>query len=539
MQVILLFLLSSFSYAQRDSGPVRCDPVEAEKQCFNLLCTNTPRRLIPSDRDELFSAIRTHDYELHPDIVKDFESLANLSESVKATTEKALSEGKHTAIAEDFLRSPIEGMRLMDSLFEGELKCVYQDGKCALISSDMENYSEGLKEAFRSLSESTYVFRQGVTMSMKDKKDHLLKALEKLSPTKDKNFIKEERKKISRMKREYEYALYAADAPWFNDYYKLVSAENAKYIPDLAQALKSKMEDMIKLDLSSDAAKARVYQSCRVASYVKTTVDQNVDPQKFQEQKKLIIQNFKTKFLPSLSKKSGKKLSEILEADPFVLIEHNQNFHPYSPNLSIHHENYVQPQNNFDIIRDLTLLNQGRSFRCNLGGLLVNDSFNFGTGHISVSKFVLANGYGDAMTHELGHWFSAQIKHKNVSWHSRQKIWKIRKCLRKNYPAEKAGSIYHLQHSGDRFRTEEDFADWFAAKAGLGENGLFCDLKKISMNLGGASLENSYLPKAGDSHSNYLFREISLRLNRGETLPQSCKDLIDSYPESQPQKCDF
>lgn len=539
MQIILLILLSSFSFAQNGSGPVQCDPVEAEKQCFNLLCTNTPKKIIPSDRNELFTAIQTHNYELHPDVVKDFDSLGSLSESIKASTEKALSEGKHIAIAEDFIKSPVEGMRLMDVLFEGELKCIFQAGKCVLISSDMDTYSDEMKEAFRNLSESTYVFRQGVTMSMEDKKEHLLKALEKLVPFKDKNFIKAERKKISRMKREFEYALYATDATWFNDYYKLVSNENTKHIPALSQALKSKMEEMIKLDLSSDAAKDRVYQSCRIASFVKSTVDQNVKPQKFQEQKNRIIQNFRTKFLPSLSKKSGKKLSEILEADPFVLIEHNQHFHPYSPNLSVHRENYVPPENNFDLMRDLTLLNQGRNFRCNLGGLLISDSFNFGTGYISVSKFVLANGYGDAMTHELGHWFSAQLKHKNVSWHSRQKIWKVRKCIRKNYPTEEAGSRYHLQHPGDKFRTEEDFADWFTAKAGLGENGLFCDLKKISMNFGGAALGNSYLPKAGDSHSNYLFRELSLRLNRGEILPQSCKDLIDSYPESQPQKCDF
>lgn len=539
MQIIFLLLISTLAFAQKGSGPVQCDPVEAEKQCFNLLCTSTPKKLIPSDREELFSAIRSHNYELHPDIVKDFGSLGALSESVKAATLKALSEGKEKAIAEDFLKKPVEGMRLMDVLFEGELRCIYQDGQCALISSDMDSYSEGMKEAFRNLSESTYVFRQGVTMTMKDKKDHLLKALEKMSPHKDKAFIKQEKKKISRMKREFDYIMYSNEASWFEDYFKLVSNENARYLPDIAEALKSKMESMVKLDLSSNEARSRVFQSCRIASYVKSTVDQNVTPQKFQEQKNLILHNFKSKFLPKLSSHSAKKLSDILEADPFVLIEHNQNFHPYSPNLSVHRDGYVAPENNFDLMRDLTLLNQGRTFRCSLGGLLVSDSFNFGTGYISVSKFVLANGYGDAMSHELGHWFSAQLKHKNVSWHSRQKIWKVRKCLRKNYPSERAGPTYHLQHSGDRFRTEEDFADWFAAKAGLGENGLFCDLKKVSINLGGTPLENSYLPQHGDPHSNYLFRELSLRLNRGEILPQSCKDLIDSYPESQPQKCDL
>lgn len=540
MQVILLFLLSSLAFAQKGgNSAVQCDPVEAEKQCFNLLCTQTPKKLIPNQQNELYEAIRAYDYELHPDVVKGFESLAQVGESIKETASKALQTGKEQAIASDFLKSPIEGMFLMDVLFEGDLKCIYNDGQCILVANNLTAYPPEFQVAFRSLSESTYVFRNGVTLSMKDKKKYLLRALEKIAPFKTKDFIKQEKRKISRLEKEIDYTMYTMDSKWTGDYIKVIENENLRYKDVLAGAIKAKMNQMIAIDLSSEDAKSKVRRSCKIASYIKTTVDENVNPQKYQEQKRKIVENFRTKFLPRLSKKSGRKLMDILSADPFHLIDHKGSFHPYSPNLSVHLAGYVTPENNFDMIRDLTLLNQSKTYRCNLGGLLVSDSFNFGTGQISVSKFVLANGYGDAMTHELGHWLSAQLKHKNMSWSSRQKLWKARKCIKGNYPREKIKSSFYLQHKGDRYRTEEDFADWFAAKAGVGENGLFCDLKKLTVNLGDGGVENTYLPKMGDPHSNYLFREISIRINRGEVLPQSCKDLMEVYPEAAPKKCDI
>ena len=540
MQIILLLLLSTLTFAQKNgNSAIQCDPVEAEKQCFNLLCTQTPKKLIPNQQNELIEAINSFDYDLHPDVLKGFDSLAQMGESIKETTRKALQDGKENKIAEDFLKSPIEAMALMDVLFDGELKCIYSDGNCILVANNLTSYPPELQQVFRSLSESTFVFRQGATLSMKDKKKHLLRALEKLAPSKSKDFMKQERRKISRLKMNVDYLLYTMDSPWFADYIKVVENENLRFKNTLAAALKEKMSQMIGLDVSSEEAKGKVHRSCKIASFIKTTIDKNVDAQKFQNQKAKIIENFRTKFLPRLSEKSGRELMEILSSDPFHLINYNGSFLPFSPNLSVHREGYVTPGNNFDMIRDLTLLNQSKTYRCNLGGLLISDSFNFGTGQISVSQFALANGYGDAMTHELGHWLSAQIKHKNMSGSSRSKLLRARKCVKGNYPDEKNDSSFHLRHKGDRYRTEEDFADWFAAKSGVGENGLFCDLKKLTINLGGAGTENAYLPHAGDPHSNYLFREINIRMNRGETLPQSCKDLMEVYPEAAPKKCDI
>ena len=540
MQIIFLLLSLSLAFAQKGAAAgEQCDPVQVETECFNLLCSQTPKKLIPHDQNELQVAASNHPYELHPEIKEGFDSLVNLGRNVRETTEKILREGKHLKIADDFINSPVEGMRQLEYLFEGDLKCVYHEDSCTIVANSLSNLPEGLKTLYKNLSESTYIFRESAVIPLKDKKTYFLKALQRMEGIKSSDFIKAERRKIISFKQEINFLFYSTEATWLGDYVKLVAQENEKFKASLAESIKIKMEQILAADIGSKAAKDNLIQSCRTSSFIQTTLDNNVSPEKFEEKKKKIIDSFKTKFLPALSESSGKELLGILSSDPFSMININASFHPYSPNLSVHRNGYVSPQTSFDVIRDLSLLNQAKSFKCNIGGKLVGDSFNYGNGFISVSKFVLANGYGDAMTHELGHWLSAQIKDKKMSGHSREKLLRVRKCVLENYPTDKSKPQFLLHHKGDKFRTEEDFADWFAAKAGPDENGLFCDLKKLSITLGGQGTENSYLPKAGDSHSNYLFREMNLRLNRGEVLPQSCKDLMDVYPESAPQKCDI
>jgi hypothetical protein len=299
------------------------------------------------------------------------------------------------------------------------------------------------------------------------------------------------------------------------------------------------VNELIQIDLSSDEAKLKVKNSCQLASFIKKSVDQNVSSEKFEEKKLQIINSFKTKFLPNLSESSAKELSAILKPEGIKLISENGNFHPFPPALGQHSQGYQEPKNQYQVLRDLSIIPRGLEYRCQSKGMLIKDYYNFGDNSINISRYALANNFNDAITHELGHWLSAQMKHKNMSGHSRKKLLEVRECIRNFYPRDKEKSAFALKHSGDKSKTEEDFADWFTAKAGLGESGLFCDLKKMVNNLVGTSKESLYLPKKGDSHSNFLFREITLRLNRDETLPQSCKDLVDYYPDSKPQKCNW
>lgn len=541
MQIILLLILSSFAFAQKGGGLPgnQCDPVEAEKQCYNLLCTDTPKKIIPGDADELTAAYKAHPYELHPEVIQDLNKLTTISDSIKEAGKKSLANNETEKMAAELMATPVETAYLVDELYKGELHCLQQNRKCLVVASDMKKQSDEMKSFFKRLSDSTYLFREGISMPMDDKKAYLNEMLAEMNSKLTADQMKAEKKKIKKLKREVDFMIYQMDAGWLNDYKKKVAEDLKPYQAALAASLKDKMTELIAIDLSSDEAKLKVKNSCQLASFVKQSIDENVSFEKFDEKKVQIINSFKTKFLPKLSESSAKELSALLKPEGIFLIPENANFHPYPPALGQHTNGYEEPKNQYQVLKDLSLLPRGLEFRCQSKGMLVKDYFNFGDNSINISRYALANSLNDAITHEIGHWLSAQMKHKNMSGHSRRKLLDVRDCVSDFYPTDKDKSAFALKHSGDKSRTEEDFADWFSAKAGLGESGLFCDLKKMMNNFVGTSKESSYLPHNGDSHSNFLFREITLRLNRGETLPQSCKDLVDYYPESKPMKCDW
>lgn len=539
MQIIFLLLLSSTLFAQKHNPGNQCDPVEAERECYNLLCSNTAKKLIPSDAEELTAAYQAHPYELHPAIVTDLDRIASISDSIKEAGKKTIANNETQKMAAELLATPVEMTFLVNELFKGELHCLQQKGKCLVVSSDMKKHSDEMKAFFKKLNDSTYFFREAIVMKSDDKKDHLYEMLSQMSGNLSPDEMKAEKKKIKKLKKEVDFMIYMLDAIWLGGYKAKVAEDLKPFIPALAASLKVKMNDLIAIDLASDKAKLKVKNSCQLASFIKTSIDRDITSERFDVKKLEIINSFKTKFLPKLSVSSAKELSALLKPEEFFLIPENVNFHPFAPAFGQHSKGYEEPKNQYQVLRDLSILPRLQEFRCQSKGMLIKDNFNFGTGDINISRYALANNFDDAISHEVGHWLSAQMKHKNMSSHSRKKLLDVRECVRNFYPTDKEKSAFALKHSGDKSRTEEDFADWFAATSGLGESGLFCDLKKMVNNFVGSSNESSYLPHNGDPHSNFLFREITLRLNRNETLPQSCKDLVDYYTESKPMKCDW
>lgn len=539
MQIILLLMLVNSVFAQKSVPGNQCDPVVAEKECYNLLCSNNPKKIIPSDADELTKAFEAHPYELPPLLSDDINKIASVSESIKEAARKSIANNELDKMAGEILDSPVETAFLINEIYKGDLNCLQQNRKCIVVSSDMKPQSDEMKNLFRKLNDSTYLFREGITTPMNEKKDYLNDMLNEMAGVLTKDQMKAEKKKIKKMKRDVDYMIYVMDAPWIKDYTKKISNDLKPYKAALASSLKTKMTELMQIDLSSDQAKLRVKRSCQLASFVKTSLDQNTSHETFSRKKVEIINSFKTKFLPRLSESSARELSQLLKPEGVFLIPENGNYHPFPPALGQHSNGYQEPKTQYQVLKDLSILPRGLEFRCQVKGMLIKDHFNFGNNSINISQYSLANSFNDAITHEIGHWLSARMKHKDMSGHSRRKLFDIRDCVNDFYPNDKDKSTFALKHGGDKSRTEEDFADWFTAKAGLGESGLFCDLKKMLNNYVGTSNESSYLPHKGDSHSNLLFREINLRMNRNETIPQSCKDLVDYYPESKPQKCDW
>lgn len=537
MQIILLMLLSTYAFAQKNTPGIQCDPVETEKQCYNLLCNSVPSRAIPADIAQLRKAADSQAYKIDPKVMEDIQYASDMSEKIKNAARNSMTSENVKKVSAEIFSSPVEGINAITTLFAGDLKCVQRNGKCDLISSDLGQYSAEFKKLFAEFHDKTLVFNNNIDMTISDRKKYLEVAIDSLKGKLSNSEIKSAKKKVSKLKNDYDYIMFSMNTPWYSEYFDKIAEDFKSRAPVLEEALKVKIDELIKLDTSVATTQKRIQQSCNLASFVKSKLDE-VDEKKFDESVLKVIESFKNKFLPKLSGESAKTLSQRINPMSFNLIPENSNFHPRRPLFGRHSNEYLPPKSDMEVVQDLGLIEAGLYHRCDVTGMLAKDMFSFGDESIFVSKYVLTQGIYDAITHEMGHWLSLQIKSNRLSKHSRNKLLAARECVSNFYPNEKRKSIYQDSHKGDHLRSEEDFADWFTAQAGLGENGLFCELQTMLKNYAGRD-GDTYVPHGGDSHSNNLFREMTLRIHRNEVLPQSCKDLIELHPEAQPKKCDL
>lgn len=248
------------------------------------------------------------------------------------------------------------------------------------------------------------------------------------------------------------------------------------------------------------------------------------------------ISNFQKKFLPKLSAESAQTLSEKMNEDSFAINNVDIHTHPTGANVGFYDKGYTPSKKPSDVLRDLLLVKSNDSYGCRMQGLEPSDKYVRADQLIHVSRFAITNGHGDACAHELGHWLSDQISKDKLSEHSAEKLLSVRSCVQGFYPKEKTPQFYLVD--GDKFRSEEDFADWVQAQVGT-EKGLWCDMKQSVAMFNSYANAETYTPDPHDEHSNYLFREISVKLNRGEKLPKICEDMMGAYPDFRPKKCEM
>lgn len=530
MQVILLFLLSSMAFAQKQYPIPQCDPKVAERECYGLICKASDEKLIPLETSELQKAFQAHPFVMPENFSEELAKVGAIAESIRTASRKKLDDKNLGSIASEITANPFDNYAVMKAFFGGELKCVQKNLQCELVSNDLTAYPQGMKDFYKNFYDKSLLFVEGVNLTIEGKKHLLLKYIEEMRGTLTKDQYRKEVKAIKKMKREIDYLLY--EAAWIHTYKAKVVSDLKPNQKDIEEAIRLRSEDFMKYDLVSEKRLAYVKRTCQLGSYIQDTINANGNVKKFGEYREKVIDAFRTKFLPKLSAESAKELSAQLTPDTFVLLENNTNIFP--PKFtSVYDDGYKEPNNASEYMNGLLTLQRGEAVKCNTGGKLVNDHYNPNVNKIFISKYVLANNFPDILTHELGHWLSNHLAKGKMSSHSKKKLMNVRKCVT-NFYEEKLPPKFE-KHKGDRFRTEEDFADWFTAKAGIEESGVFCDLKKMVHS---NELDN-YLPHKEDTHSNYLFRDLNIRLNRGEVLPQSCRDLMNVYPESQPQKCDL
>jgi hypothetical protein len=527
VQIILFFLLlSSLALAQED-----CHPLEGERECYNLLCNaKSANPYLINEQDQSFKT-RSGSFSLSEKTIKDIDRLINVTDTLKASVKKALSRNEVGLLADELIGDPIRAMGVLQTLFADDVKCIYKEKKCHLIKSNMTKYPEGFQNYFLQVHELRYPFSSNVAIPLDDKLAMINSTLEKTRSLLSKERYAEEKDKLSKIKDDVSFLSYALNARWRNYFEKTKVVELKSYKADVEAALKLKLEALAQKEIS----KTKIANSCNLAGHIRNEIFLKASKSNFNKYIGQVRDSFQKKFLPLLSTHSAQTLAAMLKEDTFKLIDTEASIEPVIPDLGLV-LNYGprNPPSKFIFMQQLQLVRQGQEVRCHLNGYLPRDITLQTDEKIYLSKLTIASGSTNTITHELGHWLSLQLKYKRISAGSSAKLEKTRNCIRGFYKNDTSESGYLVKHDGDHLRTEEDFADWFTARAGLDENDMFCDFSKIFP----ASSEAKYLPVPEDFHSNFLFREMNLRLNKGQALPASCKLVMKQNPDQAPVKCE-
>lgn len=535
MQVIILALLTFSALAQK--GGIQCDPKEAERQCYSMLCSSTKPRPIAVEREELIKAFEAHPYTLDPRVAHEIEKVEGLSGNIQTSFRELLDKNEVQGLSEKFIDMPLDYYRYFMSLFDGDMKCIETDGNCEVIFSDLSGYPEASKDFVKTWSEMTYIYREGIVLPIQDQRKHLIRAIDRMRDEIPKAELETEKRKISHLKEGMDFSDYLRSAGWLKSYENKIKKTLLEKRPLMDELLKIKLKELSGKD--PKAVSRRTYRSCQLADYLSTTLERGASEEKFKAAVDKALRQFKDNFLSRLSKESAGELAARLVPEKFHLLKNETSYLPIVPNYGVHFESYRKPEETAHFISDMLTLKNFDNHQCSSRGFVPGDAFHFGTEDLYVSQFTVANDYESVIIHELGHWMSKQLVTKNLSSHSRRKLEKVRKCVRSYYPEEKFPSAMYFKHKKDHIFVEEDFADWVASVTGPAVPGFYCELDKLLINIAGVVQESSYLPQSGDNHSNQLFREITTRLNRGEKLPQVCHDLIDVHPHMKPKQCSF
>lgn len=138
------------------------------------------------------------------------------------------------------------------------------------------------------------------------------------------------------------------------------------------------------------------------------------------------------------------------------------------------------------------------------------------------------------ITHEFGHAISHLFSQKQTSEESYQYYLNTRQCVSSNYlDIETKGLL--IDHAGDNYYSEEDFADYLAFNIYPEEKNklLFCSLLKPTESNESWDLEDLAIVHDDilDPHSTPLTRAIMEAIYKNIIPSLSCKNLMDHYQD--------
>lgn len=147
-------------------------------------------------------------------------------------------------------------------------------------------------------------------------------------------------------------------------------------------------------------------------------------------------------------------------------------------------------------------------------------------GPLAVKDF--SNKGKQILAHELGHHVGHFMEKHRLSNPTTLKFKDTRECLAKSHGEESLDKVKMKLSTNDKTRinwtenmySEEDFADWIAAKAS--DSNMACLFVK-NLKLDDPSIDYFKNSNEEDPHSSAVFRLLNIELNKTGSLPDSCQ----------------
>lgn len=505
---IILLLLSVVALA---ADPT-CDIKELEKQCYASICSVATPGPIPYDEDTLNKELTKFNHTL-PDSIESRRK--KVEETVKAIV-KRMKEATEDNSVEDIVERLITTEEVhfsrLEDLFKKEMRVRETKTGQQPIFSDM---GDSLYPEFKKMINTYY---------------ELNRAFYSINNSElDSEIVKQAVKNLSEFNgKDYSKIIRDDEMKFRADYNRYMATKLSPYKKVLAQQLLNKMKNSLQENFLASNAKQDFYQSCKMAAYFhkklapfnQVVLDQMI---------KTSLDGYRKNFLPKLSKDTAATLALYFTKENIHLINYS-NEYSFDDRIDP-----AGPGTTRDLISGMEFLQKTKNYGCELSIVNVEDHFNFETRKINISKFTLATGHEEALAHELGHFLSYLASNGELSGHSKKKLDGLRNCIQGFYPGTVPISQLPFPHSGDTQNTEEDFADFMAASVGVKVKPLTCDLQGLTLYTH-KEYGELYNPLPTDVHSNGLFREIHMKMVKGEKLSQSCLDLMNNSAVK-PVKC--
>lgn len=553
MPALILLILTSL--VQAYTPQVMCfseDEKIESTECFNAICDNSKNDVIPLDPKAFQMELANHQYSFPAEQAGQLNQYLQKYQATKLEMAKFYKTKGPQAIAAEILKNPYKYKDYLEEIVSDDMAIISGNGQTQIIISDFADKNnlavERMSEFLRMMGEASDGFSQ---VSLRVKAPGAKEFYLKMAQDMKSYFAATAPTRVSQID-----ALIAKieSSPSLLDATKDISTYFKSN--DLAQMMLKKFphikQDVAEyvqkhnanrgLDQTADHKK-RIVNGCKMVSFVRSKMKDKDFQKEFNEAVGRGKKGFNEVFLPKLSDHTRKFLSELMtKKDPFEPFEMENSIYPDFKTEQQTLASY-RPMDMENFINVSTALKDGlNSAQCSSGTIFPEDYYS---DKIFTSYFTLALGYQDVLSHELGHWVSDHMGDDEVSGGSRKTFENLRSCISGFYLNETKDKT--ATFSVDTIKTEEDFADWFDATINMNYVSRFtCDVTKmtesiVSFLVGSkdVSIEETYLPKADDTHSNDLFRELHLMMIKGISIPVSCQKLMDNHPEAQPKKCDI